>query len=269
MDIKHYLKKLEILKIDPNFYVSEPYLRYSKAHCHVEKHWIHMKEGIWDLFPPIPDFSRTKEHYFIINPKMIWTDFANRTVFSCSQYYEFDEGHTFFDYEYLFDPNDFQNMVGGKWEVFRKNCRKWGKKQEGWSYSKKLKDEEELAALLVSWLESKADSTQDAEIIAQFVLTKDKDVNKAYLYDGKGELTAINVWDQNYKYINYRLCITKRGEPYLEEFVRHLFYIDEEILSKGKLVNDGGVLDSPGLERFKDKMNPVRKRIVYQLNKNK
>jgi len=29
------------------------------------------------------------------------------------------------------------------------------------------------------------------------------------------------------------------------------------------LVIDGGVLDNPGLERFKDKLNPIRKRPVY------
>jgi hypothetical protein len=30
-------------------------------------------------------------------------------------------------------------------------------------------------------------------------------------------------------------------------------------------VNDGGAMDNPGLERFKDKMNPKEKNLMYSL----
>jgi hypothetical protein len=49
----------------------------------------------------------------------------------------------------------------------------------------------------------------------------------------------------------------------LDEFVRYLFYTDREILSKNKFINDGGTVGNSGLERFKDKLNPFRKRKVY------
>jgi hypothetical protein len=46
--------------------------------------------------------------------------------------------------------------------------------------------------------------------------------------------------------------------------MRYLFYRDPEIRNQNKLVNDGGVLDNPNIKAFKDKMNPVRVREVYQ-----
>jgi len=83
------------------------------------------------------------------------------------------------------------------------------------------------------------------------------------LYDENEQLMAINAWDENWEFINYRVCIVRQNEPFLDEFVRWLFYTDSQIQSSGKLVNDGGTLGSPGLERFKDKMNPYRKRITH------
>jgi len=58
----------------------------------------------------------------------------------------------------------------------------------------------------------------------------------------------------------YRYCIADPDEPFLDEFMRLLFY---QRNAAGKLVIDGGVLGRPGLERFKDKLNPVKKRPVY------
>jgi hypothetical protein len=74
---------------------------------------------------------------------------------------------------------------------------------------------------------------------------------------------AVNAWDENWQYINFRFCIIRQGEPFLDEFARWLFYTDGQIQAKNKLVNDGGTLGNPGLEHFKDKLNPVHKRKVY------
>jgi len=87
-------------------------------------------------------------------------------------------------------------------------------------------------------------------------------IEKMGLYKD-GKLVAINIWDENYKYINYRYCIVDRKEPFLDEFVRYLFYTDLVILKTGKLVNDGGTVGNQGLEHFKDKLNPIRKRKVH------
>ena len=90
----------------------------------------------------------------------------------------------------------------------------------------------------------------------------DKGIEKKGLYKGE-KLVALNIWDENYKYVNYRFCFVDHSEPFLDEFVRYLFYTDLWILSKNKLVNDGGVLGRPGLEKFKDRLHPFRKRKVY------
>jgi hypothetical protein len=93
-------------------------------------------------------------------------------------------------------------------------------------------------------------------------------VHKKYLYYGN-QIVAMNVWDENYKYINYRFCLVKSDERYLDEFCRFLFYTDMDVYFQRKLINDGGVLGSSGLEFFKDKMNPLRKRTVYSYFKTK
>jgi len=68
-------------------------------------------------------------------------------------------------------------------------------------------------------------------------------------------LVGLNVWDENYAFVNYRLCIDN-GEPYLQEFLRYLFYT-QDVLATERWVNDGGSLGREGLERFKLKLNPV------------
>jgi hypothetical protein len=185
--------------------------------------------------------------------KPIWSDFYNLPIGSSKQ---------MLDYEYLFDPDAFLNMEGGKWETFRKNSRKWFKNHNKVTYTN-IRDNDQVRELLVDWFERKSETLLDADIITKFVLNEDKDVYSKCLYDSENKLAAINVWDENYKYINFRLCIT-RNESYLAEFARLMFYTDPIIWDRKKLVNDGGILDSPGLEHFKDKMNPIRKRIVYQ-----
>ena len=74
---------------------------------------------------------------------------------------------------------------------------------------------------------------------------------------------AINAWDVNWKYINYRVCMVRENEPFLDEFARWLFYTDPDIIKVNKLINDGGTLGCKGLERFKDKMNPKKKVEMY------
>ena len=68
-------------------------------------------------------------------------------------------------------------------------------------------------------------------------------------------------WDRNYEYTNFRYVLSRPGEAFLDEYARLLFYTDSEI-HRGLLVNDGGTLDNPNLERFKDKLNPISKRRV-------
>jgi hypothetical protein len=257
IEIRTYLKRAEELGIDPNFYLSEAYLILSNAVCHTKRGWVWISEGDWCLFPPLP----LNPLAIVLPPyelRKIWSDFEGKSP----NYFHSE----FLDWEYILNPTHFNNLSGGKWESYRKNVRKWPKIHPNWEYSN-IFIGKEIQELLGEWLEGKKDNVQDADLLATFIIIPQDDsfmgIYRKFLYDSDGKLVAINVWDENYKYINYRYCIVKDKNPYLDEFARYLFYTDPEIQAKGKLINDGGSIGNKGLEKFKDKLNPVRKREVH------
>jgi hypothetical protein len=256
-EIKTYLKRAEELGIDPNFYLSEPYLNLIGARCYVRMGWVWIEEGDWCVFPPLPLtlLSHLTPPY---DQRKIWSDFEGKNP----NYFH----STFLDWEYIFNPTHFNSLSGGKWETYRKNIRKWPKQHPNWEYSNIFVGEE-VQKLIGEWLEDKKDDMQDADLLAMFILIPQTSgyagIYRKFIYNSDESLVAINVWDENYKYINYRYCIVKDKNPYLDEFARYLFYTDPDIQSKGKLINDGGSIGNEGLEKFKDKLNPVRKREVH------
>lgn len=170
----------------------------------------------------------------------------------------------FLDFEFLYDPQCFGNMVGGDWMVFRKNSRKFPSRLGRELEYRRLGEGEKVEALrelLIGWLEEKGEEAEihDGDLMLDYALHGE---NRKALLDSTGRLWGVNVWDENYQYINYRYCLCAK-EPFLGEYLRLAFYTDAEILNKGKLVNDGGVLDSDQLKSFKEKLNPVRVREVY------
>ena len=242
-----YLQIAQQIGIKPNFWMSEEY--FEKAGwVETERNGvIYIKdEDCFLMLPPIQ----------IIPAQLIrrecWTDVEG---------YE-SKGPKFLDYEYLFKAANFQNMVGGSWTVFRKNSRKWPNRiGQGYVYRSITETDVELADVVISWLKQLGD---EAIIYDQEVLIK-------YLRDGKnrkglftedGKLRAINIWDENWLYTNYRYCIC-RPEPFLSEFARLLFYQDMYEQNSECIVNDGGVLDRISLKKFKDHMNPISVRKVY------
>lgn len=254
-EIKTYLKRAEELGVDPNFYLSEPYLNLIGAKCYTRFGWVWIEEGGWCLFPPLPMtlLAPLTPPY---DQRRIWSDFENRHP----NYVKSE----FLDWEYIFNPTHFNDLSGGKWETYRKNIRKWPKRNEKWEYTRLFK-KSEVEILLAGWLEGKQEDVQDAELIVEFLLNDgliSKDIHRKYLYK-RDQLVAVNVWDENWKYINFRFCIIKQEEPYLDEFARYLFYTDLEIQIKGMLINDGGSIGNKGLEAFKDKLHPIRKREVH------
>ncbi len=72
-----------------------------------------------------------------------------------------------------------------------------------------------------------------------------------------GNLVGMNIWDENYRFINYRYCIDD-GAPDLNRYLRLKFYTHDIIISKGKYINDGGSLGDEGLREFKMRLNPYR-----------
>lgn len=233
--------------------MSESYLTLSKVQLMERNGWLWLKDKYWVLFPALPPEPITTEAPEI---DRIWALFSNDT--SMNIHYHF------LDWQYLFRPSDFLNMNGHRWEVFRKNSRKWSNRNPDWKYTADKPTDSEAGLLIAEWLEQKRNDVHDGELLAWFAhFNTDLPIFRKYLYNKSGELVAINAWDENWMFVNYRVCIVKIGEPFLDEFIRLLFYTDPFVIGMNKIVNDGGTLGHEGLERFKDKMNPFQKTRIY------
>jgi len=242
-NINHYLTALEQQKIIPNFWTSAEYLLKSKAV------WVKHKglfgfitiDGYW-LLPPLGINNSSISVY------AGWPDIKI-------------DGSKFLDYQFIYNPKDFQSMVGSQWQTFRKNIRKFPKRSNGELIYKRLELEEsvpEISALLYNWADCR--EVFDPPTFVRFILQGD---NRKGLFFNN-HLVGVNVWDENYYYINFRYCVDN-GSPFLNEYMRYLFYTDDEIIQRNKLVNDGGSLDSESLYRFKMKLNPCQILRVYSL----
>jgi hypothetical protein len=252
-----YLIEASKLKLVPNFFVSLPYLRFFGAKLVKDRGWMWLEVPECPetaLFPPIKIKDELGTH--TVHPPIakIWSDFSNYTM---------SEKHwvkATLDWEYIYDPFNFSDLSGGRWATFRKNIRKWPGHQIQVSYTPNLDDPKKLEWLLIDWLE-KHPYTHDPELIAHMVLEAPDGVTRMFLYH-EDRLAGVNVWDINWFHVNYRFCICW-DEPFLDEYLRYRFYTSPEIRDYQKPVCDGGVLDSKGLEKFKDKLQPIRKREVF------
>ena len=143
-------------------------------------------------------------------------------------------------------------------EHIRKNIVKYPKRHSGHLVYKRIKGARNLTAikeLLLKWAKDR--KLFDNEVMIKFILAGE---NRWGLFND-GRLVGMNVWDENFTFINYRYCIDD-GTPFLNEYLRHCFYTHSTILSTYKYVNDGGCLDSKGLKKFKMKLNPFK---VYKV----
>lgn len=252
--------KSEILKqnplIDPNFFVSFPYLESCGAVLVEENGWMWWEADGFCLFPPIhPDIPYQDSFRSPID--FIWSGFKENIIGFIPQD---------LDWEYIYDPKKFLNMSGGCWSVFRKNVRKWPRKNPNFSYIPEAVSQigdlkGEIQDLLVRWLKRREKDAQDPEVLIRMGLNPPIGTEHSYLMDGS-KLASLAIWDRNWKYINFRFLIT-RGDPFLDEFSRLCFYKDIAGRGSGMLVNDGGSLGKSGLEVFKDKLHPVRKIKVH------
>lgn len=248
-DVQEYLDMAKKYRIIPNFWLSQEYLEFQEdAHLEKNEHVVWIQEDNKALFPPLPLHSMY-EGWREYCPKIkVWSDFINLYI---------GEHPEFLDWEYTYFSDDFHNLEGKRWAVFRKNIKKWPNKHLDCQYTSDVPSNHSIEKLLMEWLESRIDTViEDDQSLLKFIL---EGKHRAFLMN-KGELFGINAWDvYSEHYVIYRYCIAKPYEPFLDEFLRSLFY---NSLNK-KLVVDGGVLGNQGLERFKDKLNPMLKRPVY------
>jgi len=250
--VNKYLEELERAGIDPNFWCADEYFQRAgwSVHSSFGKVWAEDKDAGFVL----PCLSLSGG--FEMRGFDVWADLEGYEGMPLLT-------REFLDYNFIYDPRNFLKMEGGDWAVFRKNSRKFAKRQtHPCFYTDRYHTvvcEEDIKGLFISWLEGKEGEIHDDEVMLNYLLNGD---NRKFLIDSDGELIGINVWDENYKYINFRYCICD-SKPFLSEYMRLLFYTDAEILGKGKLVNDGGSLDNKALSDFKLKMNPVEIKNVY------
>lgn len=247
-----YLKALENSGLNPNFWCSEEYFKKALwSEVINDKGVIRIvdDEG-FQMLPAI-----TANGTFVRGE--CWSDF-NGFVNPSEEY-----DKEFLDYEYLYDAKTFQEMHGGNWSVFRKNSRKWANRIGlEWSYRNIPKGypTDQLELLLINWLQNNPDSViQDSAVLLSYVQNGE---NRKGLFTSDGELRALNIWDSNWRYINFRFCICN-PEPFLSEFARLLFYQDMFANFGNCIINDGGVLDRISLKQFKDHLNPISVRKVY------
>ena len=119
--LNHYLKIAESLGIIPNFYLSIPYLQLSQVRVLTDGKFIWIVDKEWCLFPPLS--LKPGGEYPV---KRSWSDFEGITTQASSM--------EILDWEYIFNPLHFKDLSGGKWQVYRKNIRKWPRANENWLY---------------------------------------------------------------------------------------------------------------------------------------
>lgn len=253
-----YLETLRKTEISPNFWCSEEYLKLAGAKIYYNEE----RNAIWPeldefcLLPPlttIPVPAASFEFY----PLPIWSDFNQFKSFGSCE---------FLDWEYIYDPTNFVAMEGKNFSSFRKNVRKLPSRTQLQLEYKWITGvpEDSVWTMFFSWVKNHGvENLQDSDLIEKYLVCG-QDRKGLWMGD---KLVGINIWDDNWKYVNFRYHFYDPNEPFLSEYLKRLFYIDMLSLNKGKLVNDGGTLGNPNLEFFKDRLNPIIKRKVFTWRK--
>ena len=267
MNPSEYLKWIESHQIPPNFWMSEEYIT--------------KKELFWSCGETVKGWKETPESEEWFFPPSVSTflfdgmiSYKHGDIFAGFALSASNCGNAIFlDYQFLYNPKDFLEMKGHKWATFRKNSRKYPKRTSSNLFYRDLNDlsnfdwtpselNSDIDELCMNWSERKNHNIHDPELLVKYLYQGE---HRKGLFDGD-VLVGINVWDENFQFINFRYCIDD-GEPFLNEYMRYLFYTDPEIQAKNKLVNDGGALDSKGLKKFKKKLNPTSILKVYSYKK--
>jgi hypothetical protein len=258
--ITRYFSHVRTQEITPNFWLSWEYIQHRGLVYQDNNGYGSLAdpETLGWFFPPL-----TPQCNFMIHEVPYFAGFPLRP-----QDHK-DDRLRLLDVQYIYDPQAFQKLDGHKWQVFRKNIRKASKTFPnmdlafGTAYRELTEqDEAQVATLLEKWGDRK-EQVYDPDVMVKFALLGEHrwGLFRSSLY-AKPELVGINVADPNWKFVNYRLCIDN-GEPYMQEYLRYLFYISPWVREQGKLVNDGGNLGSEGLARFKKKLNPAYVENIY------
>lgn len=268
--MKGYIDALQYIGEEPTFYCSDEYFEKAGWEDRNEHNIYRVtdpSDGMYMLPPLFVTYDQDKGFVSPIVVYDIWCDLEG---------YKADNAKRFFlDYEYIYDPSHFFPMEGGKWATFRKNVAKFPKRLDVPFYYIPVVGNEfdkQIKMVFWKWLGNRSEEEviQDDRVMLKYLLNGE---HREVLVDRNNKLYGVNIWDENWKYINFRYCFCLPG-MFLSEFMRYLFYerIYKRAINKGKkpkLVNDGGVLGNESLKAFKDKLNPkeVRKRYSWRLKR--
>lgn len=125
----------------------------------------------------------------------------------------------------------------------------------------KARDEKATQDYLADWAGEKGDGVFDPDRMVEAVLGElPQGLASRITLLVKGKPLGVSVIDSGIDcWVNYRYCLVSPGLPGLSEFCRMLTWDYIARNTAFKLINDGGGLDRPGLEQFKDKLCPDHK----------
>ena len=246
-----YLFHLQKTEYSPNFYCSDEYFEKANMSIEVETDIQYIKRRIYlldnenvRLLPTIEIIGNFYDYF-----ARIGKDYIFQSGFS-----NYEEGE-FWDYEFIYDPKNFLDLSGGKWKKVRKNIN-WVKKKinEDIQFSPYIENDK-LNHFLDLWFHKNRDVVfYDPEVMVNYVYHGN---NRLFLIGNEsGRLYGICIWDENYKYINFRFCLVDPNIKGLSDFCRVKFYIFMAH-ETNKLVNDGGSLGNQGLYEYKKYLNPI------------
>ena len=227
----------------PNFFMTPEYAEKADlewSQCGNLYGWRDKWERGWS-FPPLGPKGFETQH-------MVWAGFADVV------------GSDILDRLYIYDSWLFNDLTGSRWSIFRKNIRKYPERIGGDLVYRRLEEreqEDEISDMFLKWSEGK--EVQDPVVMIRFFLFG----KLRWGLFRNGGLVGVNVGDENHRHAVYRYCLDN-GSPFLNEYLRYLFYLSEWVQNK-RWVNDGGDLDNPKLARFKKKLNPIK---IYQIYSN-
>ena len=127
----------------------------------------------------------------------------------------------------------------------------------------KSRDEKPTQDFLADWAGKKGDGVFDPDRMVEAVLgTIPAGLAQRLTLIVKDKPMGVSVIDPGLDcWVNYRYCLVAPGIPGLSELCRMFTWDYLARHTTFKLINDGGCLDCPGLEQFKDKLCPA-----YKLN---
>lgn len=238
-----YLDRLQKLGVSPNFWTSETYWKHAgwMEECRDGKQAVRTNRGINML--PVYD-----EHGLVWGDRF-WAGFKDMG------------GPKFLDFEFIYDPANFTDISGERWRKVRKNLG-WTTQAIGPVETRGSCEPAAILEFFEHWVDDQKGAVwYDPSTMVGYL--GDPERKGLYTFTEDGQLVGVCLWDENWKYINFRYCLVKHGVNGLSDTSRLNFYRVMANEKPGKLVNDGGSLDRDSLYQYKLKLNPVEVNKIF------